>query len=348
MKKLKWILLIITIIMMAFFLFATCRKTKALESEINKTVITISERDQNKYNVVLLFDLATNDSTFSDFLFFYTTTPSTNNMLLYLTLLNNNTLRILNTVDNTTDTYTVTNRLLEIHIIEDTSNLYMVIYDIGFTYQQNTGLAPALDGITRTMLTRYLLPLSFYDVWSGYDLYITPAALFSYSSLPNYLINYSYITYSESANLPTNANQWVNNQLYNTSLVNRLYATAYNLGLTDGYDDGYDDGVSDGEQIGYDNGYDDGEQIGYNNGYGDGLTYGYDLGYASGYDDGYIDGENGESAVSKAVGVIGSIFGAVGTVLSIELFPGIPLGLFFLVPLFFAVLGLILWIWRRN
>lgn len=74
----------------------------------------------------------------------------------------------------------------------------------------------------------------------------------------------------------------------------------------------------------------------------------YNRGYANGYDTGYADGEAGESAVTSVWTLISGIFTTLGAIFSIELFPHIPLGIFFLVPLFFGIVGLILWIWRRN
>lgn len=74
----------------------------------------------------------------------------------------------------------------------------------------------------------------------------------------------------------------------------------------------------------------------------------YNRGYANGYDNGYSDGQQGESAATSVWTLISGIFTSLGAIFAIELFPHIPLGIFFLVPLFFAVVGLILWIWRRN
>lgn len=92
----------------------------------------------------------------------------------------------------------------------------------------------------------------------------------------------------------------------------------------DGYADGHIDGLDEGEIIGYDNGYEDG------------------------YDVGYDDGQLGENAISPVLNILSAIFTGVGAIFSIELVPHVPLGVFILVPLFFAVVGLVLWIWRRN
>ena len=95
-----------------------------------------------------------------------------------------------------------------------------------------------------------------------------------------------------------------------------------------------------GQEQAYQHGYDDGAH--------DGYITGYDRGYDIGYDDGFNNGMSGATPVSQTIGIVSSIFAGVGTVMAIQLFPGFPLGLLILVPLFFAVLGLILWIWRRN
>lgn len=104
------------------------------------------------------------------------------------------------------------------------------------------------------------------------------------------------------------------------------------VGFNGGYNVGYQDGLDANDIQSY--------QQGYNVGYQEGQNYGYNVGYQ--------EGQSGSNAVSKAVNVLSSIFGAIGAIFSIELFPGITLGIFFLVPLFFGVLGLILWIWRHN
>lgn len=74
----------------------------------------------------------------------------------------------------------------------------------------------------------------------------------------------------------------------------------------------------------------------------------YRYGYSSGYNVGYNDGQTGENAISPFFNVLSGIFTSIGAIFSIELVPHVPIGLFFLVPLFFAIVGLILFIWRKN
>lgn len=71
-------------------------------------------------------------------------------------------------------------------------------------------------------------------------------------------------------------------------------------------------------------------------------------GFNQGYNNGYTDGQAGETAISPFFNVLSGIFTSIGAIFSIELVPHVPIGLFFLVPLFFAIVGLILFIWRKN
>lgn len=73
----------------------------------------------------------------------------------------------------------------------------------------------------------------------------------------------------------------------------------------------------------------------------------YQRGYDEGYDEGFEWGET-NNTMSPAFNVLANIFKVIGNIFAIELFPHIPLGVFIIIPLFFAGLGLILWIWRRN
>lgn len=83
--------------------------------------------------------------------------------------------------------------------------------------------------------------------------------------------------------------------------------------------------------------------IGYNKGYA-AANFDYD----SAFNEGYIAGQAGENAVSPVWNLFQGIFGTLGAIFSIELAPHVYIGYFFLVPLFFGVVGLILWIWRRH
>lgn len=80
------------------------------------------------------------------------------------------------------------------------------------------------------------------------------------------------------------------------------------------------------------------------------MSVGYDLGLSdnTAFDEGYAAGQAGANAISPALNIITGIFEAIGTIFAIELVPHVPIGVFFLVPLFFGVLGLIIWIWRGK
>lgn len=121
---------------------------------------------------------------------------------------------------------------------------------------------------------------------------------------------------------------------YNTELspMYEWITSIKRVGFNGGYNVGYQDGFGANDAESY--------QQGYNVGYQEGQNDGYNVGYQ--------EGQSGSNAVSKAINVLSSIFGTIGAIFSIELFPGITIGIFLLVPLFFGVLGLILWIWRHN
>jgi hypothetical protein len=99
---------------------------------------------------------------------------------------------------------------------------------------------------------------------------------------------------------------------------------------------------------GYNVGYQDGLDANDTQAYQEGYNVGYQLGQTEGYNTGYQAGVSGDNAVSSFINILTSIFTGIGAIFSIELFPNITIGLFLLVPLFFGVLGLILWIWRHN
>lgn len=73
----------------------------------------------------------------------------------------------------------------------------------------------------------------------------------------------------------------------------------------------------------------------------------YKNAYLSGYNSGGGGGGN-ITEFDRFWSLITGIFTGIGAIFSIELIPHVPIGIFFLIPLFFGVIGLILWIWRRN
>lgn len=149
----------------------------------------------------------------------------------------------------------------------------------------------------------------------------------------NYLINLSYY---RGYGIGYNTGDYVG------------YTRGYNEGNNEGYNDGYQDGFEDGVMSlnAYDSGYDDGYSIGYTQGIHD--SDAYDIGYSTGYYAGYDAGEQAETAINPVFSILANVFTAVGTILEIKLGPGLTIGTLVFIPLFFAVIGFILWIWRRN
>lgn len=351
MKKIKWILLILTIFLMIIFLLATCRKTNALVSELYDDSVVISSNSQSDVGVVFLVNMANNSNgSSSDFMLI----GGASSVINLLNITNNtganpNMLYICNYAGTILESYQLNSRILQIQIVEDTNDLYLIIYQISFILQHNQGNTPILDGVTRSMITRYNLGASvksLYDSPNGLKIDLGwhgPNGNINWN--PNFILNYSYIDYSET---PQEINNWVDYQLLNYLTINNLVSSSYIYGTSDGYDDGYDDGLDEGEDIGYSNGYDEGYDIGYNAGTVHGYDEGYSTGYDTGYDEGWDAGQAGESAITPTFSILSGVFGVVASVFQIELVPHVPLGLFFLVPLFFSAIGLILWIWRRN
>lgn len=66
------------------------------------------------------------------------------------------------------------------------------------------------------------------------------------------------------------------------------------------------------------------------------------------YQEGYEDGQANLTAFDRVWTFLSGVFGAVGTIFTIELFPNVPLGLFILIPLVFGAFGFILWIWKGK
>lgn len=126
----------------------------------------------------------------------------------------------------------------------------------------------------------------------------------------------------------------------------------YTLGYNDGYKQGKIDGVRDGINQGF--------AQGYNQGLKDGEDNGYELGYDFAKNEwGYeVDGvmmnayEYGQMMYNKALTenmetggfmvILGSMFNAVGVLLSVELLPNITIGSFVLIPLVFGVVMFII------
>lgn len=74
-----------------------------------------------------------------------------------------------------------------------------------------------------------------------------------------------------------------------------------------------------------------------------GSIYGED----KGYNRGLISAMDGGGGVDKFWNLFLKIFSGIGSILSIQVLPGFPLGILIAIPLALSIVGLILWIWRR-
>lgn len=378
MKKIKWILLILTVLLLIVFLFATCRRTKAYSYSYN-----VEEPFYTQNYNCSVGGFAGIIDVNRDVSFNLLTISDGSNTWYYFVDCNYGVFRLSNFTNDLYffDTTTYTTDLYYFQLVFDyvEEEIYFYFAPINLNLTARTNDSPIISSITLNSNGAYWA-LTRSDFVSNYT-----------SSQPSIycLLNYAYSLQSPitgltafftfdiihqfsndieeqteflfddlKVNIPTN---------YYNDLIDTVYFQGYNAGYNYGYNYGYqlgyDDGYTAGETAGYNRGYNTGYNAGladnttaYNHGYDDGLAdgyrdgvvAGYDNGYATGYSVGYNEGLEGATPVSQTVTLIGSIFGAIGTVLSIELFPGFTIGILILVPLFFAVLGLILWIWRRN
>lgn len=88
---------------------------------------------------------------------------------------------------------------------------------------------------------------------------------------------------------------------------------------------------------------------GYNSGYTSGYNSGYDIGYDIGYEKGFIQGELNEGeqvsfTFGKAIEIISS---SAADLLKVEILPNFTIGNIIFIPVVFALLGVLLKIFRR-
>lgn len=114
----------------------------------------------------------------------------------------------------------------------------------------------------------------------------------------------------------------------------------------------FDNGFNQGYDSGYANGYDEGYDVGDTNGYNRGYNVGYDAGdydgYRRGWDQGYARGKSDGENYNIHYFWLRNTLDAMNDFLSLQLFPGVNIGLMVGVPLVFGVLRLILFIWRSG
>ena len=381
MKKIKWILLAITLALAGLFLFATCRKTNAYNLSLDEPIIT------NDYNLgqdqgfaFILSPTATN--------VYYLRLDLNNNYQYYLDY-GNQSLRFRANNGVVIGSLPIQNYtgLIYIQLCANyvDQELYIFLDYIDYTVINRQDESPLLTDFSVDYSSGLYIRLSLLE-----SNYFSSQVDIQYSIDYNGTFLYQGFVYQCQFDISSNFSQEPDEQveqlfdeikvnipkkIYNDLIdtyytngynagyqlgYNRGYGEGYSLGEREGYNDGYQAGQEDtnlyqnGYNAGYTAGYSDGEMstdaysLGYDTGYDEGLQIGYRNGYQSGYLYGYEQGQAGENAITPAFSVISSVFGVVASVMSIQLFPGITIGLLILVPLFFAVLGLILWIWRRN
>lgn len=389
MKKIKWILLAITLALAGLFLFATCRKTKAYTIDFETPIIDqhydISASQNGGFSCIMSFD----KQTVTYLLNIYDKTSSAS---YYVVEYREGVFRLYSggAEVNSFNVSSYNTHIYYIQLCYDYVNDYVYLYisPILFNIVNRQDDSPIINEIYINLNNNYALwqltNINFLSNYLGSQ--PSTAVMFSYANIYKvyslmqlYFFNiqdnfsdavdeqYEFMFEDIKNDIPINYYNYLidtyyysgYNAGYNTGYLEGDTA-GYNRGFNEGYTDGYQDGQEDtqlyqnGYRDGYTAGYSDGEMstdaytLGYNAGYDEGERNGYRNGYQSGYLYGYEQGQAGENAITPAFSVISSVFGVVASVMSIQLFPGITIGLLILVPLFFAVLGLILWIWRRN
>ena len=372
MKKLKWILLIIGIFFIIILIFGSCKKTKALEPSIYKGqgyYLTITDSNSGG----CFYYLPTNNTSSMDLLFLsYSTQLDSGYMIIYKN--NSNIGMYFNNGSGLTafsKSFSIDSaKVCYFYIIlgaSYTSNTTEFCINYGYKYFNGTSFVDessyyyfnniagqsysAINECYATSPGLYIQPYyNSSDTFHGYtDGYIYDVMDYSDTfseAVPD--IKYDYLSYADSTLLRSlyqagyDSGYFVGYQDGYSDAYDNYYAPRYNAGYQDGYTAGLNDNTA------YQQGLYDGYDHGYDEGYQDGYAYGRGRGYVAGYDDGYAEGIAGATPMSQATTLIGSLFTGIGSIMSIQLFPGFPIGLLILVPLFFSVLGLVLWIWRRN
>lgn len=367
MKKSKIILFIITILLCGVLLFATCKKANAA-SGANQSEIIVGSTTQASGNqwddYVFIFNLPMVYYT-PGYYYYIANSWNTSQLVKVYFGEGSITINAYNYVDTTSYTLNyldqINNHNLVIDYVDYVTNHYptnlLLIVSKTNSYSATTGQVTA-GGRIQIDLATYDTNLNlFLPVRNVNDNNYTPIYTNTTGSSGSYFnalkLKCSYndrTTYPDAAtstndiydylkgfiNVKTSRHALdINDTLYYLN-NNLFFVSFYQWGLRAIAGDYYDEGYSDGYAAGQENGFDDG----YDTGYGEGYDEGYNLGYE--------DGIEGETLFSPAFRMISDIFVAIGSIMSIELVPHIPIGLLILVPLFFSVLGLILWIWRRN
>lgn len=113
------------------------------------------------------------------------------------------------------------------------------------------------------------------------------------------------------------------------------------------YNAGYSVGYDAGQIKGYNAGHDEGYYEGYDFAKNKFFKEGFDDGYFKGHNAGYLEGIN-EGEGNSTWGLIWSAFLSVFSILTIEVFPGITLGMFALIPLVFGLIGFLFSLGKKG
>lgn len=388
MKKIKIFLLVITILLMILFLFATCHKTNAYtytyNNPLDETHITYSAQTNNSLAMILNL----NSDSFNVFsiydsvsLHYYVDCIYSSSY--YTFRLWNNDIGL--SYPEYTVNFSNVDKYFYLQLCYDyiDDKVYLLISPINFTISNRQDDSPYISniflptggGVLWELDNSYFIN-NFISSQSSTYIKISYVSSYYFTGL------YNLWTFDAVSQLSQDVEEQIDfifDDLkssipitYLNNLINTYYYQGYNAGYNTGYlrgdndgfnrgyQQGYQEGSDDTRQVAYDEGYLDGESDGYQRGLQSQTAYqeGYDVGYSdgeqslapyqNGYDKGYSDGQAGNTAITPIFNTLKGVFAVVGTVMSVELAPHVPLGIFILVPLFFACIGLILWIWRRN
>ena len=172
-----------------------------------------------------------------------------------------------------------------------------------------------------------------------YDLYIDNSVLSGFIYI-EYVIYYRDINgeHQTRATYDRSFSRILEYQTENMTLNCYNISFAISTGEREAYQEGYTDGYEDGNADGYEEGYNEGEEYGKMIGYENGKNYGYNMGYN--------DGLANTNLVDSAISLVRGVFGALDTILNIEIIPGLKLSIILLVPIIFGVVSFFLNLWR--
>lgn len=342
MKK-KIILTIIIAVIVIIFGFSACRTTKAYTEEV-----TNQGEPYNAYIGFFSFDIggfnkggtiienAGDNTAFDDcfereyYLYIYQTNYISSNDFIALNFYSSSNkyyMQIITIIDGDT--------IYKKYTYEVNKDNYLLVAlnpigDEGFIYLKEYSLTPDYTPVNGywNMTLSFVKDYSFLYDTSNLGSNVELSLIYNSNYHGNYLYGNHEIDNSLSYN--TIFNSFKNDELYNIDrIINK--------------------GLQYGTQVAQ---YELEQQtaLNYSRGYQAGLeqTEGYQTGYTNGYQAGVDDTMSGSSGVSPVLALLTSLAAPINSIMSIRLAPNITIGTLIFIPLFFAALGLVLWIWRRN